>query len=79
MRSGAMNSLTKAAELAAEARHEAATLAGRSCNAMPSFSATTWATRARKTFFQVRAAKNPARCAASCTLSEKAMTFGSSL
>ena len=43
--------------------------------AMPSFSVTTWATAVRTLLCQVRAEKKPARWVASCTLSEKAMTF----
>ena len=79
-----MNSLTNrsvpnASGLTAGSRHQASTRAGRSARAIPSCRATTWAIAARTPTPAVRAAKNPARCAASCTLSEKAMTFRSSL
>ena len=46
---------------------------------MGSSRVTTWVIAARTLFCQVRAEKKPARCAASWTLSEKAMALGSSL
>ena len=79
-----MNSLTKrsvsnAPGLASGSLHHASTRAGRSASVIPSCAATTCATAARTLFRQVRAEKNPPRCAASWTLSEKAMTLRSSL
>ena len=82
--SGAMNSLTNrswsnARGLAFLSPHHSTTRLGKVSRAMPSCSTITCAMAARMLLRQVRAAKNDPRWAASCTLSEKAMTLWSSL
>ena len=79
-----MNSLTNrsasnAPGLTPGSPHHDTTRSGSSARLMGSSRVTTWVIAARTLFCQVRAEKKPARCAASWTLSEKAMALGSSL
>ena len=70
---------SNASALTSASPHQATTLLGSSASEMPSSLAITCAAAARRLLRQVRAAKNEPRWAASCTLSENAMTLRSSL